>query len=144
MEAVSKFSPPLLNNVDTINFVREIKIAFTTINYNLLHSTVDKYQLKNNIDIKEFLSDAQEVFLKFNNSLDKTSFSSVTPFNTNCIACSFGSKVDAYKIEYEKRMGGLIINYEGSFAIRLEIKNHNLTDIAFCNAFLSEKDIQKL
>jgi hypothetical protein len=71
--------------------------------------------------------------------------SHVEEFQTKCIVCVFGKKVNGYRIFYSvPGSGGSRTYYKREFAVNFQLKDEKLTDFGWCNAFLNQQDLEDL
>lgn len=71
----------------------------------------------------------------------------INPFETNCILCYIGKKVQGFEISYvnnAKSSSGNKDIYALNIAFYLEIRSQRLTDFSLCNAFLTPEDLDKI
>lgn len=139
----------MLNAEDTLLFLSEIDKFCKNLDFN---NSIQLIKQTNFItfdqeDINDFLERAKEEHkLWYENPLE-VKVNSIEPFNSKCIACSFGKTVKAYKVTYNQmkdiELPGRII-YERSFAINFEIINQELHDFSWCNVFLNKKEMDEL
>lgn len=144
METTQILSSFLLSKNDTLNFESDLNLNCMNVDFMGLVKTFIKFNLSNHQDYKDFIQQAEEIFNLLNNEDLAIGLEKVTPFNSICIACSFGKKVNAYQVSYYKLEHNFRINYTGVYAINLKIEEGMLLEFAFCNAFLSQKEIQKI
>ncbi len=144
METIGNLSPFLLSEEDTMIFENDLKTNCLNIDFWGLEKTFKTFRLSNHSDYEDFIEQAKEIFSLFNNPDLGIGFDKVASFNSRCIACSFGTKVNAYQISYFKKENSFKINYTGAFAINLKIKNGKLSEFAFCNGFLNQKEVQEI
>jgi hypothetical protein len=139
----------MLNAEDTLLFLSEMdklcnKMEFNTITNFILKTNFKTFEQE---DINDFIDRAKEEHkLWYENPLD-VKVTSIAPFNSKCIACSFGKTVKAYQVTYNKMNDKILPGqfiYSRGFAIKFEIINGELNDFAWCNLFLNKNESDEL
>lgn len=73
----------------------------------------------------------------------ETIVKNVTTFQTKCIACSFGKKVNGYEIQSVVK-DCENIRFTTKTALYFDITGGELLDFGWCNAFLSRQEFDQL
>jgi hypothetical protein len=139
----------MLTVQETRLFIREVEEKCMKVDFIGLIEILNKYPLKNvnQEDYKDFISQAIiENHFWHKNPLE-VKINTVHPFESKCIACSFGKTVKAFSVNFLKlkddKLPGRIV-YKKSFAINFEIKDNEIIDFGWCNAFLEQEDFDLL
>ena len=136
----------LLTTQDTQCIINEIASCCVNLDFMRLIEIITKYPLKNLTpnDYIEFVAKAKEEHHFWHENPLVLEIKSVNAFESKCIACSFGKTVKAFNVQFLKlkddKLPGRIV-YKKSFAINFDIKDNEIIDIGWCNAFLEEKEI---
>lgn len=136
----------LLTTQDTQCVINEIASCCIKLDFMGLIEIITKYPPKNLTpdDFSEFVAKAKEKHHFWQENPLVLEIKSVNTFESKCIACSFGKKVKAFNVQFLKlkdaKLPGRIV-YKISFAINFDIKDNEIIDIGWCNAFLEEKEI---
>lgn len=136
----------LLTTQDTQCIINEIASCCVNLDFMRLIEIITKYPLKNLTpnDFIEFDAKAKEEHHFWHENPLVLEIKSVNAFESKCIACSFGKTVKAFNVQFLKlkddKLPGRIV-YKKSFAINFDIKDNEIIDIGWCNAFLEEKEI---
>ena len=139
-----KTTTPILSEADTVKFIKQIDLGCKVLDPEFLAEVVQNFQLENLEDSPEFIGDAQKKLFSWREK-DGLLVEEVEKFSTRCIACVYGKQVHGYRIHYsipgpeESR-----VHYVREIAINYEIHNGQLTDFGWCNAFLSNQDLEEL
>lgn len=131
----------LLNSEQTEKFLQRIDSAIHSFDFIEIFRAVFDFKLKNAPDIGDFLAQA-EAITKVSDKY-KTIVKSVTPFQTKCIACSFGKVVNGYEIQSAVK-DCENIRFTTKTALYFDITNGELNDFGFCNGFLSREEVAEL
>ena len=86
----------LLNSEQTEKFLQRIDLAIHSFDLVEIIKVIFDFELTNAPDIRECLDQAKIVTLV--SEKYETIVKSVTPFQTKCIACSFGKTVNGYEV----------------------------------------------
>jgi len=139
----------MLNTNDTSLFISEIDELLKKFDFNGIIKLSKNYPF-NAIDqeeLEEFIERAEYEHKNwFENPLE-IKINSVVAFETKCIACFHGKTIKAYQAEYnqmkDEKLPGRII-YTKSISIYFEIKNNELFDFGWCNAFLEKNEMEEI
>ncbi len=131
----------LLNSELTEKFLQRIDLAIQSFDFIEIYKVVLDFKLTNAPDIRDFLYQAKTM-TKVSDKYE-TIVKSVIPFQTKCVACSFGKIVNGYEIvstvkDYEN------VRYTTKTALYFDITGGELYDFGWCNAFLSREEVSKL
>lgn len=140
---------PLLEAEQTNKFIDEMDILLSNLDFNGIIKLSKNYPF-NAIDqeeLDEFIERAEYEHKNWYENPLEIKINSVVAFETKCIACFYGKTIKAYQAEYnqmkDENLPGRFI-YNRSHAIYFEIKNNELFDFGWCNAFLDKKDMLEL
>jgi hypothetical protein len=139
----------MLTAQETRLFIREVEEKCMKVDFIGLIEILSKYPLKNvnQEDYKDFISQAKVEHHFWHKNPLEVKINAVQPFESRCIACSFGKTVKAFSVNFLKmkdnKLPGRLV-YVKSFALNFELKNNELIDFGWCNAFLGEKEIIEL
>ena len=140
-----KTTTPILSKADTQKFLKQIDLACKLLDEKFLAEVVQKFELEQWEDTPEFLEDAYEKFYAWRENEKGLQVNQVEEFNTRCIACVFGKKVQGYRIFYSvPGPGGSRTYYQQEFAVNFQLKEEGLTDFGWCNAFLNKQELEDL
>lgn len=140
-----KTSVPLLSKEETVKFINQVDLACRLLDAQFLKGVVQKFSLNELEDSVDFLSDAIDNLEFWKRKKSVVRVKEVKKFDTNCIACVFGKKVNGYLVSYsEERQEGFKINFEKQFAVNYQLEDGQLTDFGWCHAFLNKKEIDQL
>lgn len=142
MEQVTslKKGTPILSILQTFEFTKDLDSALRTIDIKKLKETFAEASLVNHPETKDFLEQGVNTFKRFNNPEEGITLLNVEDRNTKCSACSLGKTVRAYDIQYRKQESFILVEYNSSFAVNLEIINGELYDFSWCNFFLNKEE----
>lgn len=149
LKSIAKKNVPLLDQRNTELFIKDIEEICKKVEFSRFAEIFDKYPLDNfgQGDRDYFLAQANREHQFWHNNSLEVKIKSVEEFESKCIACSFGKKVKGYSVEFLKmkddRLPGRF-NYKKSFAINFEIKDNELMDFGWCNAFLEQQEVEAL
>ena len=139
----------LLTAQETQLFIKEMEEKCMKVDFIGLIEILNKYPLKNvnQEDYKDFITQAKMEHHFWHKNHLEVKINAVQPFESKCIACSFGKTVKAFSVEFRKmndiKLPGRIV-YQKSFAINFEINNHELIDFGWCNAFLEQEEMKEI
>lgn len=139
----------LLTAQETQLFIKEIEEKCMKVDFIGLIEILNKYPLKNvNLeDYKDFITQAKMEHHFWHKNRLEVKINAVHPFESRCIACSFGKTVKAFSVQFLKlkddRLSGRIV-YKKSFAINFEIKDNEIIDFGWCNAFLEHDEMKEI
>lgn len=131
----------LLNSEQTFKFLHRIDLALHSFDLVEITKVIFDFKLTKAPDISDFLDQAKivtQVSDKY-----ETTVKSVTPFETKCIACSFGKTVYGYEIKSVSR-GFLSLIFITKTALYFDITDGQLYDFGWCNGFLSREEVNEL
>lgn len=139
---------PLLNEVKTKLFVEEILQSCQSLSFDNIYTLIVEYEIQNwdKEDSEEFYEILEEYINEWKENELIQSIDNIEPFETNCIACFFGKKVNAFNVTATQRIIKNITStytYTKSFAVFFEIKNNELMEFGWCNAFIEKDEIAK-
>ena len=135
----------MLTAQETLLFIREVEEKCMKADFIGLIEILNKYPLKNvnQEDYKDFITQAKMEHHFWHKNPLKVKINTVHPFESRCIACSFGKTIKAFSVNFLKmkddKLPGRIV-YKKSFAINFEIKDNEIIDFGWCNAFLEQED----
>ena len=139
----------LLTAQETQLFIKEIEEKCMKVDFIGLIEILNKYPLKNinQEDYNDFISQASKDHQFWHENAMEIKINSVQSFESKCIACSFGKTVKAFSVQFLKlkddRLSGRIV-YKKSFAINFEIKDNEIIDFGWCNAFLEQEEMKEI
>ena len=140
---------PLLAAEETQQFIYEMDQLLKIFDFKGIIDLTTNYRF-NSIDTQElniFIDSAKEEQTNWYENPLVIKINAIEAFETKCIACFFGKAIKAYRAEYkqmhDEKLPGRII-YTRSIAIYFEIKNNELFDFGWCNAFLEKNEIATL
>ena len=139
----------LLTAQETQLFIKEIEEKCMKVDFIGLIEILNKYPLKNfnQEDYKDFVTQAKIEHHFWHKNHLEVKINTVQPFESKCIACSFGKTVKAFSVQFLKlkddRLSGRIV-YKKSFAINFEIKDNEIIDFGWCNAFLEHDEMKEI
>ena len=139
----------MLTAEETRFFIREVEEKCMKVDFIGLIEILNKYPLKNvNLeDYKDFITQAKMEHHFWHKNRLEVKINAVHPFESRCIACSFGKTVKAFSVQFLKlkddRLSGRIV-YKKSFAINFEIKDNEIIDFGWCNAFLEHDEMKEI
>ena len=139
----------MLNANDTLLFINEIDQLLKIFDFKGIIELTKNYQF-DFIDTQEleiFIDRALEENKKWYENPLEIKINTIEAFETKCIACFFGKSIKAYQAAYlqmkDDKLPGRIM-YSRSLAIYFEIKNNELFDFGWCNAFLEKTEMAAL
>lgn len=139
----------LLTAQETQLFIKEVEEKRMKVDFMGLIEILNKYPLKNvnQEDYNDFITQASMKHQFWHENGLEININDVQPFESKCIACSFGKIVKAFSVEFRKmndtKLPGRIV-YQKSFALNFEIKNNELIDFGWCNAFLENEGMKEI
>ena len=139
----------MLTAEETRFFITEVEEKCMKVDFIGLIEILNKYPLKNvNLeDYKDFITQAKMEHHFWHKNRLEVKINAVHPFELRCIACSFGKTVKAFSVQFLKlkddRLSGRIV-YKKSFAINFEIKDNEIIDFGWCNAFLEHDEMKEI
>ena len=139
----------LLTAQETQLFIREMEEKCMKVDFIGLIEILNKYPLKNvnQEDYKDFITQAKMEHHFWHKNRLEVKINAVHPFESRCIACSFGKTVKAFSVEFRKmndnKLPGQIV-YQKSFALNFEINNNEMMDFGWCNAFLEQEEMKEI
>ena len=131
----------LLNSEQTEKFLQRIDLAIHSFDLVEIIKVIFDFELTNAPDIRDFLDQAKIVTLV--SEKYETIVKSVTPFQTKCIACSFGKTVNGYEVVSVVK-GFENLRFINKTALYFEITGRELYDFGWCNGFLSREEVSEL
>ncbi len=133
---------PVLTIENTTKFIRQVDLACKLLDVEFLTEVVQKFKLEHLEDTFEFLKDAKEKLSLWQEEQNGSRVHVVEEFNTRCIACVYGKKVNGYRIQYSTSgPEGARIHYVRAIAVNFQIVEDRLTDFGWCNAFLDKEEM---
>jgi hypothetical protein len=140
-----KTSVPILSKQETLKFINQIDLAIRLLDAQVLKWVVEKFGLHKLEDSLEFLEDAEDKLEFWKKKESSVQIKMVDSFETKCIACVFGKKVNGYLVSYyEEKPYGFKVHYERQFAINFQLKEGQLTDFGWCHAFLYKEEVDQV
>ena len=140
---------PLLQEEETQQFIYEMDKLLQIFDFKGIIDLTTNYRF-NSIDTQElniFINRAVEEQTNWYENPLEIKINAIEAFETKCIACFLGKSIKAYRAVYnqmnDEKLPGRII-YTRSVAIYFEIKNNELFDFGWCNAFLEKNEIATL
>ena len=139
----------MLTAQETRLFIRDVEEKCLKVDFIGLIEILNKYPLKNvnQEDYKDFVTQAKIEHHFWHKNHLEVKINTVQPFESKCIACSFGKTVKAFSVQFLKlkddRLSGRIV-YKKSFAINFEIKDNEIIDFGWCNAFLEHDEMKEI
>lgn len=140
---------PLLDQSNTQLFLKDMGAICEKVDFISFIEIVQKYPFFN-LDMEEynsFIEQAKEEHDYWHNNPLDIKINLVEEFDSKCIACSFGKIVKAYRVEYVKMKDSILAGqlvYEKSFALNFEIKDNELINFGWCNAFLEQQELEAI
>lgn len=136
---------PILSKEETMKFINQIDLACRLLDAQVLKWVVEKFDLYELEDSPEFLEDAVDKLEFWKNKDSPVQIKTVGSFETKCIACVFGKKVDGYLVSYyEEKTNGFKVHYEQQFAVNFQLKEGQLTDFGWCHSFLYKEEVDQV
>lgn len=139
----------MLTAQETQLFISEMEEMCRKADFIGLIEILHKYPLKkvNQEEYKDFITQAKREHQFWHENPMEIKIISVESFESKCIACSFGKTVKAFSVEFRKmndtKLPGRIV-YQKSFALNFEIKDNELIDLGWCNAFLEKEEMNDI
>jgi hypothetical protein len=139
----------MLTAQETRLFIREVEEKCMKVDFIGLIEILNKYPLKNvnQEDYKDFIAQAKVEHHFWHKNPLEVKINAVQPFESRCIACSFGKTVKAFSVNFLKmkdnKLPGRLV-YVKSFALNFEIINNALIDFGWCNAFLENEEMEEI
>lgn len=130
-------------------FIGEVEEKCIKVDFKGLIEILNKYPLKNvnQEEYKDFIYQAKREHQFWHENAMEIKINSVQSFESKCIACSFGKTVKAFNVQFLKlkddKLPGRIV-YKKNFAINFNIKDNELIDFGWCNAFLEQKEMKEI
>lgn len=140
----TKSEVAILSIKDTSRFIEYLDLALKSANSIMLKLVFEKFSLISHPETKDFLALGKFIFKKYDNYDENIQIIKVEARSTYCVACSFGKTVKAYDVEYIKEDSNIFVVYNSSFAVNLDIFRGELIEFSWCNAFLSEVEVENL
>ena len=141
----NKTASPILSRENTRKFINQVDLACRLMDVEVLRSVVEKFNLLEWEDSLEFLEDAKDKLEFWKKPEQLIQLKQVENFDTRCMACVFGKTVKGYEVTYyEELKSGSVIHYARYFAVNFEKCEEQLTDFAWCNAFLKGDEMKEL
>lgn len=137
---------PLLYEEQSQQFVNEMDVLLRNFDFKGIVRLTKNYQF-NAIDQKElndFIDRAELEHINWYENPLEIKINTIEAFDTKCIACQFGKTVKAYRVLYNEMKAEIApgrINYGRSLAIYFDMKNSELFDFGWCNAFLEKNEM---
>lgn len=131
----------LLNKNQTKEFLQRIDLAIHSFDNVEIIKVIFDFKLTNAPDIDDFLNQAK-IVTKVSDKFE-TIVKSITPFQTKCIACSFGKTVNGYEIQSAVK-DCENIRFNTKTALYFDIIDGQLHDFGWCNGFLSKEEVAEL
>ena len=131
----------LLNSEQTEKFLQRIDLTIQSFDFIEIFKVVLDFKFPITQDIRDFLDQAKivtQVSDKY-----ETIIKSVTPFETKCIACSYGKTVNGYEIQSVVK-GLENLRFINKTALYFDISGGELSDFGWCNGFLSREEVSEL
>lgn len=140
-----KTTTPILSEVDTLKFIKQIDLACRLLDEDSLKAVIYKFDLEHLEDSPEFLEDTKEKFRLSQDTNTDPLIEKIEGFTTRCIVCVYGKKVRGFRIHFSvEGAGGSRIHCTREIAINFELRDGRLTDFGWCNAFLNKQDLEDL
>ncbi len=93
----------------------------------------------------DFYSECLKEFTFYTQNTYPTTIESVTLFDTQCIFCELGCRVQGFKILYkETHEHGIQVVRSDRLGIVYKLTDGRLTDLQWCHKFLSEDEINDI
>ena len=139
----------MLTAQETRLFIREVEEKCMKVDFIGLIEILNKYPLinVNQEDYKDFITQAKMEHHFWHKNHLEVKINAVQPFESRCIACSFGKAVKAFSVAFRKMKDNTLpgrIVYQKSFALNFEIKNNELIDFGWCNKFLEYEEMKEI
>ena len=140
----SKKSKPLLNELQTKEFISEMDLICKNVDFKKLLLLIANYSIIKTTDVIDFINQGKEMFEGINNPLKGIELISTETLESKCLFCSIGKTVKVYSVKFSKQEENFKIIYSNNFAINIEIEDKMLVDFGWCNAFLDKSEMEQL
>ncbi len=131
----------LLNKLQTEEFLQRIDKALHSFEHIEIFKVILDFKLTSAKDIDDFLSQSRAV-TKVSDKYE-TIVINVSPFQTKCIACSYGKTVSGYEVRSVVK-DCKNIGFISKVAINFDIREGELYDFSWCNGFLSREEVSEI
>lgn len=131
----------LLNKLQTEEFLQRIDNAIQSFTFTEIFKVILDFNLTNAPEIDDFLNQAK--FVTTVSDKYETIVKNVTPFQTKCIACSFGKTVNGYEIQSAVK-DCENIRFINKTALYFNITGGELYEFGWCNGFLSKEEVNEI
>jgi hypothetical protein len=145
----SNTKAPLLNVEHTQQFVNEMDVLLKKFDFNGMVRLSKNYPFNaiNQKELDDFIERAESEHINWYENPLEIKINTIEAFTTKCIACQFGKTVKAYRVVFNEMKAKILpgrINYGRSLAMYFDIKNNELFDFGWCNAFLEKNEMDLL
>ncbi len=135
---ILKLNKELFTVETTQCFINDFEIACKTMEPDLFVKLFIKYDLYNNEEYKETLEVINHLTGNWKKPELGTELMEVTKFDSRCLFCKIGKKVQAYKWTYNHKFDPSKIRfiYENKIAFIFEYENNQLIEFGVCNGYV--------
>lgn len=123
----------------TKDFLEDLEIACKTMEVDLFVKLFIKYDLYYNEEYQEVLNLIKHITSDWNKSELGTELIEVSKFDSKCIFCNIGKKVNGYKWIYIHKLDTIPRNrfiYASQIAFFFEYENNQLIEFGVCNGYI--------
>lgn len=123
----------------TKSFLKDLEVACKTMEVDLFVKLFIKYDLYYDEEYQEVLDTIINITGNWYKPDLGTVLLDVTPFESKCIFCRIGRKVNGYKWNYKHTFESIPLNrvvYVNKIAFIFEYENNKLVEFGICNAYV--------
>lgn len=130
----------------TTAFLKDHAIACKTMNLEDFVELFNKYDLSFVEDFNDIFETIKEITGRwYKPDLQTELIGGIEQFDSKCIFCEFGKKVNVYKwTYYHKQAPVKFETFVSRIGFTFNIKDNQLIEYGVCNAFLDKDDMNRL
>lgn len=141
---IIKLKREYFNLETTKSFLKDLEMTCKTMEVDLFVKLFIKYDLYYDEEYREVLDLIINITGNWYNPDIGTELLEITTFDSKCIFCKIGKKVNGYQWTYVNRLDAFPNNryiYASEIAFIFEYENNKLIEFGVCNGYLDKEEI---
>ena len=131
----------------TKSFLKDLEMACKTMHVDLFVKLFISYDLYHNEEYREVLNLIKHIVSNWCKPERGTELIEVSKFESKCIFCNIGKKVNGYKWTYKHSLETIPLNrvvYASQIAFFFDFEDNQLIEFGVCNGYLDKNDLNLL
>ena len=131
----------------TTDFLKDFELACKTMEVDLFVKLFIKYDLYYIEEYQEVLDLIKHITNDWNKPELGTELIEISKFDSKCIFCNIGKKVNGYKWTYMHKLDTFPRNrfvYASQIAFFFDFEDHHLIEFGVCNGYMDKEEIEQI